>query len=132
MAVSCQLGLLPYVLFGTRETDPGRREAERPMTVVRPVPAASWLATAYALNRRRWESRPGSQRRGLKRRGGVTDKQRRPTYAERTHTTCPRCNSEGINPLPANNPGSEQEWFECRTCGHLWSQRRDRTPQGNE
>jgi len=30
----------------------------------------------------------------------------RPPYAEKTRVTCPRCDSERIVALPANNPGS--------------------------
>ena len=55
----------------------------------------------------------------------------RPTYSEQTQTTCPRCTSCAISTLPANNPGSAQEWFRCGNCDHMWSQRRDRTAQGD-
>ena len=51
----------------------------------------------------------------------------RPRYAEKTRVTCPRCDSERIVALPANNPGSDQAWFRCAACDHMWSQRRDRT-----
>jgi hypothetical protein len=54
----------------------------------------------------------------------------RPIYSEKTHTDCPRCASSRIRILPTVNPGSSQEWFECGGCGHMWSQRRDRTEQG--
>ena len=54
-----------------------------------------------------------------------------PEYSQKTRTTCPRCNSAGILALPANNPGSNQEWFRCNACDHMWSQRRDRTEQGD-
>ena len=56
---------------------------------------------------------------------------RRPTYSEKTQSTCPRCASSAILALPANNPGSGQEWFRCGACDHMWSQRRDRTAQGD-
>lgn len=68
-------------------------------------------------------------RRVLAGRGQVTDGHR-PTYSEKNHTTCPRCGSPKIIVLPANNPGSGQEWFRCGDCDHMWSQRRDRTEQG--
>lgn len=53
----------------------------------------------------------------------------RPSYPEKARTTCPRCDSDAINALPANNPGSHQEWFLCIGCNHMWSQRRDRTDE---
>jgi len=53
-------------------------------------------------------------------------------FPERTQTRCPSCESSNITALPPNNPGSLQEWFTCGTCGHMWSQRRDRTEQGTE
>ena len=56
---------------------------------------------------------------------------RLPAYSQRTQTSCPRCESANIEALPPNNPGSQQEWFRCHTCDHMWSQRRDRTEQGN-
>ena len=55
----------------------------------------------------------------------------RPKYAEKTSDTCPRCASSSVTALPANNPGSEQEWFRCAACDHMWSHRRDRTEQGD-
>jgi len=54
----------------------------------------------------------------------------RPTFSQRTRTTCPRCNSDQMLALPPNNPDSDQEWFRCEPCDHMWSQRRDRTEQG--
>ena len=54
----------------------------------------------------------------------------RPPYSQRTQAECPRCECADIEALPANNPGSDQEWFRCRACDHMWSQRRDRTEQG--
>ena len=54
----------------------------------------------------------------------------RPSYSEKTQTTCPRCTHAAIYVLPANNPGSDQEWFRCANCDHMWSQRRDRKEQG--
>ena len=53
-----------------------------------------------------------------------------PEYSEKTRTTCPRCGSTVIMVIPENNPGSDQEWFRCGDCDHMWSQRRDRTEQG--
>ena len=53
-----------------------------------------------------------------------------PEYSEKTRTTCPRCSNAQIIVLPANNPGSDQEWFRCVDCDHMWSQRRDRRAQG--
>ena len=47
---------------------------------------------------------------------------------EQTH--CPRCENGDIRAVPPINPESLQEWFACAACGHLWSQRRDRTPHG--
>jgi len=40
---------------------------------------------------------------------------RLPPYSQRTQTACPRCESANIEALPPNNPGSDQEWFRCRT-----------------
>jgi hypothetical protein len=54
----------------------------------------------------------------------------RPRFSQKTQTFCPRCNSDRIAPLAANNPGSLQEWFRCDRCDHMWSQRRDRSEQG--
>ena len=53
----------------------------------------------------------------------------RPVYSEQPSTACPRCASDKIAALPANNPGSDQKWFRCSSCDHLWSQRRDRDDQ---
>ena len=54
-----------------------------------------------------------------------------PLYFQRTQAQCPRCERADIEVLPANNPGSDQEWFRCGACDHMWSQRRDRTEQGD-
>jgi len=57
---------------------------------------------------------------------------RLPAYSQRTQEACPRCEHAEIDALPPNIPGSDQEWFRCRGCDHMWAQRRDRTEQGNE
>jgi transposase-like protein len=56
---------------------------------------------------------------------------RLPPYSQRTQAACPKCERADIEVLPPNNPGSKQEWFRCRACDHMWSQRRDRTDQGH-
>jgi len=53
-----------------------------------------------------------------------------PPFSQRTQVVCPRCDRSGIEALPPNNPGSDQEWFRCGACDHMWSQRRDRSEQG--
>jgi len=55
----------------------------------------------------------------------------RPEFSQKLQTECPRCDGDGIEALPVNNPASGQEWFRCRTCDHMWSLRRDRTEQGD-
>ena len=55
----------------------------------------------------------------------------RPAFPEQARRTCPKCDSARFEPIPANNPGSEQGWFKCNACPHLWSQRLDRTAQGD-
>jgi hypothetical protein len=62
--------------------------------------------------------------------GVVSEENQKPAYPQRTRSTCPRCSSPSIIALPANNAGSDQEWFRCEVCDHMWSQRRDRTEQG--
>lgn len=57
---------------------------------------------------------------------------RHPAYSERNSAVCPSCGNGQIEALPPNNPDSLQEWFRCVGCDHLWSQRRDRTEQGDE
>jgi len=54
----------------------------------------------------------------------------RPQFSQKAQSVCPRCSSERTAALPPNNPGSDQEWFRCEACDHMWSQRRDRTEQG--
>ena len=54
----------------------------------------------------------------------------RPPYPEKPRLTCPKCDSAEIQAMPANNPGSQQGWFKCNACPHMWSQRRYHTEQG--
>jgi hypothetical protein len=60
----------------------------------------------------------------------VANKSRYPPFSQALQTSCPRCSGGRIEALPPNNPGSEQEWFRCGVCDHMWSLRRDRKEQG--
>ena len=42
-------------------------------------------------------------------------------YPESRRANCPRCDSDKIAKLPANNPASKQQWFRCEDCDHMWS-----------
>jgi len=60
----------------------------------------------------------------------LTERKERPQFPQKTQTACPRCDSESFGALPRTNPSSDQDWFCCAACGHMWAQRRDRSEQG--